>query len=126
VSVKVLFQAFSDQRFLFKRLFPRVAELTFARQRLATEGDERAKHTGTEDLSPRSGHCDLARSSPALRPLMLLSALRPGTISAGPASNILQGHHLRARTGLAESDTGLLTPHLGSECNFTNLLFRKS
>ena len=28
-------------------------------------------------LSPRSGHCVLACSSPALRPLMLLSALRP-------------------------------------------------
>jgi len=35
------------------------------------------QQTGIEDLSPRSGHCVLACSSPALRPLMLLSALRP-------------------------------------------------
>jgi len=68
---------------------PAQPELASPKARLATEGDWLAKHTGSEDLSPRSGHCVLACSSPALRPLMLLSALRPGAIFAGVASKVL-------------------------------------
>jgi len=60
VSLKVLFQAFSDQRFFSKRLSPREAELAARSASGEAQPNWRAKHTGTEDLSPQSGHCDLA------------------------------------------------------------------
>ena len=45
--------------------------------------------SGHHFLGCSSQHHFLKCSSPALRPLMLLSALRPGTIFAGIASNVL-------------------------------------
>jgi len=45
-----------------------------------------AENGGPENASCRRQHCDLGCSCPALRPLMLFSALRPGMFFAGIAT----------------------------------------
>jgi len=90
-----LFPAYSGQRFLSKRLFfaRRSRNWPLQSKDWPPKVTGLRQQTGFEDPSPRSGHCVLAWSSPALRPLMLLSALRPGMFFAGIASDVLCGHH---------------------------------